>query len=740
MRQTLRLLTSVSLVATAFLSADAQNVGIRRDGLVPNAKAILDLDVSATSGNPFQGMLIPRMSAAQRQAINSLTAADQGLWVYQTDDATNTSGDPTLDGAFAKGYWYYEGVNLAAPFFGWVRWSTSNGSWRTTGNANTVATTHYLGTPTGSNDDLYIRTTNSLAPNPSMRINATDGFVGVNLAAAPVERMEVAGGVQVGNTAANNVGSIKHDNTAVSPNRWHYGNVDGTATGWKRMENAETRYINQSYCPIVQQCGSTDGTLVKGIYDGSPVASVAVTGPMHTPFMTNTGAFNRQGYRVQYIYPGSELLAAGLCPGFITKFSFYVLTSENPCTPNVNCPDVKIDIRMGNTALASFGAVVNSSAAPTAVAWDAPTEAAPQIYATSTLAELVTSGWKDFQLGGYISCTTVAASTTVTTASTTGLTVGSIINGPGITPNSTIATIVNGTTFTITPAATGSGTNVMGCGSGLGFNWTGGNLIIDLSWQRATTLGSSPSVQLEEALAYGASKWVQVTANFSPAHGNTYQDNPLTANATCGVTNTRPVTRFYGKVASPAYGAVTTAAFLNYGGGLMIDHNANPTTWADGAYMGPGTIRASLGVYDGNTALSDHVFDKYYGGEVAPEDVKSAEGYTYVGLPGLKDYLEKERHLPNMPSREEWELHGSPSLGTLQTGLWESVETQALYITQLEQDLSALESLAFGKLKNADEINRLIGDVKNSRRLTEAQKLHLTNALQARLNAHTDNK
>ena len=156
--------------------------------------------------------------------------------------------------------------------------------------------------------------------------------------------------------------------------------------------------------------------------------------------------------------------------------------------------------------------------------------------------------------------------------------------------------------------------------------------------------------------------------------------------------------------------------------------------------MGPGTIRASVAVYDGNTALSDHVFDRYYEGDVAPEDVASAEGYTYVGLPGLKDYLEKERHLPNMPSREDWELHGSPSLGDLQTGLWESVETQALYITQLENDLSSLESLAFGKLKDADEINRLIGDVKNSRRLTEAQKLHLTHALQARLNANTDTK
>ena len=679
MRQTLRLLTSVSLVASVFLTADAQTVGINRNGVAGHAKAILDLNVSATGASPehFQGMLIPRMTAAQRMAIAGLTAADQGLWVFQTDDAPNTSGDPTLAGEFASGYWYYEGLVPGAPFFGWVRWSTGGSSWRLTGNANTVATTNYLGTPAASNDDLYIRTTNNLTPNPSIRINATDGFVGMNLAAAPVERVEVNGGVQVGNTTANNVGSIRYETgayTPATPNKWHYGNVNGLATGWQRMENAETRYINQAYCPIVQQCGNVDGNLVKGIYDGSPVASTPVAGPMHTPFMTNTGANNRQGYRVQYIYPGTELLAAGLCPGFITKFSFYVLQNEPACTPNVNCPDVKIDIRMGNTALATFGPVVNSSAVPTTVNWDAPTEASAQIYATSTLAELISTGWKDFDLNG------------------------------------------------------------------AGFNWTGGNLIIDVSWQRATTIGNSPQVQLEEALAYGATKWVQVTTSFNPAHGNTYQDNPLTANATCGVTNTRPVTRFYGKVASPGYGAVTNGAYLNYGGGLMIDHNVNPTTWADGAYRGPGTIRASLGVYDGNTQLSDHVFDRYYDGDVKPEDARSAEDYAYVGLPELKSYLEQERHLPNMPSREEWELHGTRSLGELQTGLWESVETQALYITELENDLSALESLAFGKLKSADEINQLIGDVQKSRRLTEAQKLHLTHALQARLSAQPDTK
>ena len=126
MRQPLRLLISVSLVATTFLSVDAQNTGINRNGASPNPKAILDLDVSATSGNPYQGMLIPRMTFAQRLAISGLVVGDKGLWVYQTNDGTDPGGDPTLDAEYARGYWYYEGV-LPSPK-DWVRWSTSNAS------------------------------------------------------------------------------------------------------------------------------------------------------------------------------------------------------------------------------------------------------------------------------------------------------------------------------------------------------------------------------------------------------------------------------------------------------------------------------------------------------------------------------------------------------------------------------------------------------------------------------------
>ena len=666
MRKTLLPLASAVLFVALTTGVHAQNVGINRNGAAPNARAILDLDVSGTSGNPYQGMLIPRMTRAQRLAIaaGNPAVAGTGLWVYQTDN------DPSADPALAHGYWYWDGA-------AWQRWSASGNGWKLTGNANTAVATNYLGTPVASNDDLYVRTTNNVAVNPAIRINAANGFTGFNMAAAPVEMGEVNGGVQVGNTNTITEGGIKHENTAAIPARFHYGNVDGTAAGWLRLENAETRYTNEQYCPVAMQCLGDDGMVIRGTYDNTPLA-----GFQNTPFPTAAGTNNQRGHRVQYIYPASELLAIGLCAGNITKFSFYSLstdyqslpTVDNPCEPDptapggLTCPELLIDIRMGNSALTNFGAAVVAQAGALPVNWDGPTEAsAPINVPPSPAQQLIQNGWNDFTLAG------------------------------------------------------------------AGFPWDGtSSLIIDVSWIRQSPIGTSPAFQLEEALGYTATKWVRPNTAISLAHGNTYQDNPMAANFHTGNTNNRPVTRFYGKVQSAGYGAATTGNYLNYGGGVVLDTNAAPGAISDAAYRGPGTIKAMRAAYDGTTQLSDHVFDRYFDGEVAPADAKAAEGYAYVGLPALKDYLERERHLPSMPSRAEWEEHGTRPIGELQTGLWESVETQALYITQLEKDLSAMEALAFGKTATPQDLERMLADIKASRRLSEAQKLHLTNALRAR--------
>jgi hypothetical protein len=651
MRKSLRLLVISVLWAGAVSTVDAQNTAINVTGAAPNTKAILDVDVSGITGAK-RGMLVPRMTFAQRLNITGLAALETGMLVYQTDDGVDP--DPTLASELAHGFFYWDGA-------AWVRWASFMLGWRLNGNVATAA--NFLGTVALSNDDLHIRTTNTGAQ-PQMLISATNGFVGVNPIAAPVERLDINGGLKVGNTALNTEGAIKFDNAATTPNRWHYGNINGTAAGWQRLENAETRITNQPYRPITLQCQGADGSLVKGVYDGTPVA-----GNPNTPFATNTGLNNRRGHRVQYIYPASELLAAGLCQGPITKFSFYALSNDQPIVGATPGSDILVDVRMGNSLLANFGAFTASSPVPLAVNWDAATEGSGNINQFAATAILVQLGWVDFTL------------------------------------------------------------------SGAGFPWDGtSNLILDISWARSATIGLSPAVQLEEGLPYTATKWVQVTANADINHGRTYQDNPLTVNATTGNTNSRPVTRFFGRVQTPGFAAADLfSSYLNYAGGMVVDTNASPVTWADANYRGPGSIRARVAVYDGNTFLSDHVFDKYYDGDVKPEDQQASQGFAYIGVNDLKGHLKEKRHLPNMPSRKDWDEHGAPSIGELQTGLWESVESQALHIIELEKDLRALESLAFGHRATAAELEALLVDVRDSRRMSEAQKLHLTAAIRNRL-------
>jgi hypothetical protein len=203
-----------------------------------------------------------------------------------------------------------------------------------------------------------------------------------------------------------------------------------------------------------------------------------VPGNPDTPFSTNTGSNDRRGARYQYIFPAAELLAAGACPGLITKVTFYAIDPEAACDQFVNCPELMVDLRMGNVTFSNFGPYVASQSTPLEVNWDPPTEVSAQINANWSQAFVVDSGAIHFPL------------------------------------------------------------------TGAGFNWTGGNVVLDVSWLRAAPVGSSPPVRLVENLPYTATKWVQVTSGFNVMHGNTYQDNPLTANATTGNTFSRPVTTF----------------------------------------------------------------------------------------------------------------------------------------------------------------------------------------------------
>lgn len=114
-------------------------------------------------------------------------------------------------------------------------------------------------------------------------------------------------------------------------------------------------------------------------------------------------------------------------------------------------------------------------------------------------------------------------------------------------------------------------------------------------------------------------------------------------------------------------GAFTTR--VTVGAGMVV---GAPT----GGDKGAGTINA-VGIYDDNVLLSDFVFD---------------DDYQLLSISAMNAFYQLHRHLPTIPGRKVWESEGKFSLGKLANHLWETVEVQAIYISQLDQRLKDLEN------------------------------------------------
>ncbi len=82
MKTRLVIFASALFFLSCFIRADflySQNIGINITGTMPNSSAMLDVDVSGFAANNKKGLLIPRITAAQRDAIPSPVA---GLLIY----------------------------------------------------------------------------------------------------------------------------------------------------------------------------------------------------------------------------------------------------------------------------------------------------------------------------------------------------------------------------------------------------------------------------------------------------------------------------------------------------------------------------------------------------------------------------------------------------------------------------------------------------------------------------------
>jgi hypothetical protein len=126
--------------------------------------------------------------------------------------------------------------------------------------------------------------------------------------------------------------------------------------------------------------------------------------------------------------------------------------------------------------------------------------------------------------------------------------------------------------------------------------------------------------------------------------------------------------------------------------GVMIGTNAWSTSGAfpNQAFRGPGTISAQKAVFANGTMLSDHVFDNYFDGQVNPEDAAAGRVYAHMPIDAMANYVEKERHLPTMDGRTQWESNGAFSLDHVTNQMWITVEAQALYIKELNERTQAL--------------------------------------------------
>lgn len=691
-----RILSLGSLMAGCLaLHAQNNNVGINTTGAAPDLKAILDVASDNATGLK-KGMLIPRMTAAQRIALTP-GAAQNGLTVYQTDAPA--------------GFYYYSSAHAK-----WFRQTGSGNIWDIQGNELVNATSDFIGTT--DNQPVVFRTNGV----ERMRFTGTQGYLGVGTT-TPQEQLDVNGALRtwaqspISGTAGTNARYSNTDNpgvvqyqkdyymsTATAPDvsrallfRGHWGNVGTSAGGpssitsgssslapttggWRRLENDYTEEFNKSY---TQQgtvtCGAPNVEIPQGIPSGT-----TTNDPIISPY-AHDGVRTRHQYMFRALELNAEAnqlagnsVTGGLCPGApITSIAFYVGSGTGRAWGQSS-----ITVKHAAAGLNDLASGFDNSVDPA------------QACANPTGVHPAGAGWETFTL-----------SPAFVWDGTSNVIIEVVIAASATTPAASAPTVKFATCgFTCTVGK--NSPTAAGC----------------------TTFGAAGSCG---AATQGAG---------IPWSGGCGTAIPLTS---------RPVVRFGGTVASITPPVTGTGAYLRYYGALIAEATTDPIPWgrwrinvpagtAIDSYRGPGTISAEKGIYDNGVRLNDHVFDRAFDGRVDADDIALFGDQRNLSIPEMADHTRLERHLPTMRGRESWEREGGFSLGDLTNQLWVTAETQALYVADLHDRLNVLELLTDDRPLSEEEVIQAKRSICAMSDLREQEKAAMVQHLAARaVTTHT---
>lgn len=671
-RRALVLLALLLALITGRLHAQ---VAINSSAAAPAVNAMLD--ISSTT----KGLLIPRMTRAQRNAIPTPAA---GLLIYQTDSVTI---EP-------MGFYYYDPVT---PIAGWKHIVWNERIWQLGGNAGTT-NTMFIGTT--NNAPLIFRVANydrgRISETGSWQLYSQYPAWPAPPAASPVtDLVHVQGGVKLnGGSNGNNEGTIRYVPATGGSDRgrfegyiWNSMSVPGlvsTVRGWKQIDNNfQERKIQQTQ-QVTASCQDPTNTAT------TPAAVVATPRPWPIPGPTSgfgvLGGRDSPYYglwedsRRQYLFLAADLSAAGICPGPSNPIRAIAFNASGVTGSTYRLHFLRF--RMKNTVLTT--AAVYDNVALVEYSNPNPPEIAgppPSYNASHATGYTVQTGWNvhpaDVGVNFYWSGNNLlidasvdnqdwpAREASVQSYNTTYTSMLSMYcdacGGTGFSTclwdNTPPATFYYPPT---TPTNGMPGTNALAMGWGYVGGWS--------LTEATSTLACDGD-----------------PANWGGSGGTALR-------------NSLPRVAFLAKYTGGG-AAYDVGNYMFAEEGVMV----GDATWAASgsfpnySFHGPGTITAQHSAWSNISLLNDYVFDLYYDGKIRPEDSRAATNYMYTPLKDYPAFVANQRRMPNVDGRHAWNSQGSFSLDQITNQLWVAVEDQALYIQELNARMDALQQFLVEK-------------------------------------------